>query len=67
MGKYEIRWDAFEVWMFDLDIQRRKLKGDAETDRDKTGGRVSDSRSRPSRITDMTFGDGQTRHSRPSA
>ena len=28
MGKYEIQWDAFEVWMFDLDIQRRKLLGE---------------------------------------
>ena len=30
MGKYEIQWDAYEVWMFDLDIQRRKLLGEEE-------------------------------------
>ena len=50
MGKYEIRWDAFEVWMFDLDIQRRKLTSECrETDRDKALWNTS-SRSRPNRI-----------------
>jgi len=35
MGKYEIRWDAFEVWMSDLDIQIRKMDNVAANDRDK--------------------------------
>lgn len=58
MGKYEIRWDAFEVWMFDLDIQRRKLAGTAETDRDKLSAEYQ--LSQPTEpYTDMTFGMGK--------
>ena len=25
MGKHEVTWDEYEIWMFNLDIQRRKL------------------------------------------
>ena len=58
MGKYEIRWDAFEVWMFDLDIQRRKLANAAETERDKAAAEYQ--LSQPTEpYTDMTFGMGK--------
>ncbi len=58
MSKYEIRWDAFEVWMFDLDIQRRKLLGGDETDRDRAS--LEYQLSQPTEpYTDMTFGMGK--------
>ncbi len=58
MGKYEVRWDAFEVWMFDLDIQRRKLKKAEETERDKAAAEYQ--LSQPTEpYTDMTFSMGK--------
>ncbi|MEQ8786614.1 MAG: formylglycine-generating enzyme family protein [Pirellulaceae bacterium] len=58
MGKYEITWDAYEVWMFDLDIQRRKIYRKAETQRDKAA--VEYQISQPTEpYTDMTFGMGK--------
>ncbi len=58
MAKYEMRWDVFEVWMFDLDIQRRKLLGGTETDRDKAS--LDYQISQPTEpYTDMTFGMGK--------
>jgi formylglycine-generating enzyme required for sulfatase activity len=58
MGKYEITWDAYEVWMFDLDIQRRKIYRQAETERDKAA--VEYQISQPTEpYTDMTFGMGK--------
>ena len=58
MGKYEIRWDVFEVWMFDLDIQRRKLASASETERDKAAAEYQ--LSQPTEpYTDMTFGMGK--------
>jgi formylglycine-generating enzyme required for sulfatase activity len=58
MGKYEITWDAYEVWMFDLDIQRRKIYRKAETERDKAA--VEYQISQPTEpYTDMTFGMGK--------
>ena len=58
MGTYEIRWDAFEVWMFDLDIQRRKLKNAPETERDKASAEYQ--LSQPTEpYTDMTFSMGK--------
>src|SRR4051794_28986097 len=35
MAKCEITWDAYEVWMSDLDILRRQLLGGIESPRDK--------------------------------
>ena len=58
MGKYEIRWDAFEVWMFDLDIQRRRLLGGEETPRDKASEEYQISQPTEP-YTDMTFGMGK--------
>ncbi len=58
MGKYEIQWDAYEVWMFDLDIQRRKLLGGTESDRDKAAEDYQISQPTEP-YTDMTFGMGK--------
>ena len=35
MGKHEVTWEEFENWMFDMDIQRRKLKKLEPNARDK--------------------------------
>ncbi len=58
MGKYEICWDAFEVWMIDLDIQRRKLFKEDETDRDKAAEDYQISQP-TAPYQDMTFGMGK--------
>ena len=34
MSQCEITWDAYEVWMYDLDIQRRKVEKKAANSRD---------------------------------
>ena len=58
MGKYEITWDAYEVWMFDLDIQRRKLAATDENARDKAADEYQ--LSQPTEpYTDMSFGMGK--------
>lgn len=56
MGKYEITWDEYETWAFELDIQRRKAKGEAGTDWDK----IADFIVRPTKpYADMSFGMGK--------
>ena len=58
MGKYEITWDAYEVWMFDLDIQRRKLRKEEPNARDAAADEYQ--LSQPTEpYTDMTFGMGR--------
>ena len=55
MGKTEVSWDEYDVWSFNLDIQRRKLSGAKPTELDK----ASDAVTRPTKpYTDMTFGMG---------
>lgn len=58
MSKCEITWDAFEVWMFDLDIQRRRVFKLDETDRDKAAEEYQISQPTEP-YTDMTFGMGK--------
>lgn len=58
MSRCEITWDAFEVWMFDLDIQRRKLAGKDPNDRDKAADEYQVSQPTEP-YTDMTFGMGK--------
>lgn len=56
MGKYEVTWDAYEIWMFNLDIQRRPVLGIEATPRDL----LADVVARPTKpYTDMTFGMGK--------
>ena len=58
MSKCEITWDAYEVWMFDLDIQRRNLAKLAPNARDKAADEYQ--LSQPTApYTDMTFGMGK--------
>jgi len=58
MGKCEITWDAYEVWMSDLDILKRQILGGAETPRDKLAEKFQITQpTKP--YTDMTFGMGK--------
>jgi formylglycine-generating enzyme required for sulfatase activity len=56
MGKCEVTWDEYEIWMFEIDIQRRKLNKVEPTEREKQADAVT----RPTKpYTDMTFGMGE--------
>jgi len=56
MGKCEVTWDEYEVWMFSLDIQRRELNKVAATASETRADAVT----RPTKpYTDMTFGMGK--------
>ena len=56
MGKYEITWDQYEIWMFSLDIQRRQLTKAEPTALDL----LADAVTRPTKpYTDMTFSMGK--------
>ncbi|MBP89873.1 MAG: sulfatase-modifying factor protein [Planctomycetaceae bacterium] len=58
MGKYEITWDAYEVWMLDIDIFRRAAFRQAPNERDKVAEKFQ--LSQPTKpYTDMTFGMGK--------
>lgn len=58
MAKFEITWDAYEVWMSDTDILRRQVTGGKETVRDKLAESFQVSKPTPP-YTDMTFGMGK--------
>ncbi len=56
MGKCEVTWNEYEVWMFNLDMQRRELTKVAATELEKGADAVT----RPTKpYTDMTFGMGK--------
>ncbi|MEX0714417.1 MAG: formylglycine-generating enzyme family protein [Pirellulales bacterium] len=56
MGKCEVSWDEYEIFMFSLDIARRKLAAAQPTELDK----LADAVTRPTKpYTDMTFGMGK--------
>ncbi len=56
MGKCEVTWNEYEIWMFSLDVQRRELNKVAADEREKQ----SDAVTRPTKpYTDMTFGMGK--------
>ncbi len=57
MGKYELRWDAFDVWVHDLDIDPRRVTEAQKTPRDKAAAEYQVSQPTPP-YTDMTFGMG---------
>jgi formylglycine-generating enzyme required for sulfatase activity len=58
MSKCEITWEAFEVWMFDLDIARRRNAKREPNDRDKAADEFQISQpTQP--YTDMSFGMGK--------
>ena len=58
MGKYEITWDAYEVWMSDLDILKRQLQGIAPDRIEIDAEEYQISQPTPP-YTDMTFGMGR--------
>ena len=52
IGKYEVTWDEYDIWSFELDIQRRKILKLPSTKYDKFADVVT----RPTKpYTDMTF------------
>jgi formylglycine-generating enzyme required for sulfatase activity len=56
MGKYEVTWDEYEVFMFQLDIHQRTIRGEDPSPLDK----LADALVRPTKpYTDMTFGMGK--------
>jgi formylglycine-generating enzyme required for sulfatase activity len=56
MGRCEVTWNEYEIFMFSLDIQRRKVLNAPGTDFDK----LADAVTRPTKpYTDMTFGMGK--------
>jgi formylglycine-generating enzyme required for sulfatase activity len=58
MAKCEITWDAYEVWMSDLDILKRQLAGIAANERDRLADKFQITQpTKP--YTDMTFGMGK--------
>ena len=58
MGKCEVTWDEFEVWMFDLDIQLRNARKETVTVRDQAAEEYQ--LSQPTQpYCDMTFGMGR--------
>jgi len=58
MGKYEITWDAFEIWMDDIDIARRTALMITANARDKRADEYQLSQPTPP-YTDMSFGLGR--------
>jgi formylglycine-generating enzyme required for sulfatase activity len=58
MAKCEITWDAYDVWMSDLDILKRNTLNFPETPRDKFAEKFQ--LTQPTKpYTDMTFGMGK--------
>jgi formylglycine-generating enzyme required for sulfatase activity len=58
MAKCEITWDAYEIWMFDTDIQRRQIYGKKANERDRAAEAFQISQpTKP--YTDMSFGMGK--------
>jgi len=58
MGKCEVTWDEFEIWMFDMDIQLRSAKKLKATARDRAAEEYQ--LSQPTEpYCDMTFGMGR--------
>lgn len=58
MAKTEISWDAYDIWMSDLDLYRREILGRDPTPRDKLADVFQISQpTKP--YTDMSFGMGK--------
>ncbi|WP_425615460.1 formylglycine-generating enzyme family protein [Anatilimnocola sp. NA78] len=58
MAKFEITWDAYEVWSADLDIFRRDALGTPPNERDKAADKYQ--LTQPTKpYTDMSFGMGK--------
>ncbi len=56
MGACEVTWNEYEIWTFNLDIQRRQVNKEEASDLDKAADAVT----RPTKpYTDMSFGMGK--------
>jgi len=56
MGKCEVTWDEYEIFMFSLDVARRKASGESPSELDT----LADTVTRPTKpYTDMSFGMGK--------
>lgn len=56
MGKYEVRWDEYELWAASVEVERRKANNLKPTPQDL----LADAVTRPTApYTDMTFGMGK--------
>lgn len=61
MGKCEVTWDEFEIWMFDMDVQLRQIKKLKATSRDTAADEYQ--LSQPTEpYCDMTFGMGREKY-----
>ena len=58
MGKYEVTWDAYEVWMDDLDVLRLKFTSTSLNERDKLAEEYQTTQPTPPYV-DMSFGMGK--------
>ena len=58
MSTTEITWNAYEIWMFDLDIAIRKIRKFPATERDKASEEYQLTQPTPPYI-DMSFGMGK--------
>ena len=59
MGKYEITWDEYELWMINLDKDNREYNKSVPTKEDD----LADAVTKPTApYTDMTFGMGKSGH-----
>jgi formylglycine-generating enzyme required for sulfatase activity len=59
MGKYEITWDEYELWMINLDKDNREYNKATQT----KGDELADAVTKPTApYTDMTFGMGKSGH-----
>ena len=57
MGKYEVTWDEYELWMINLDKDNREYNNAETTKADE----LSDAVTKPTApYTDMTFGMGKS-------
>ena len=61
MAKYETTWEAYEIWMDDIDIARRTVLMIDATKRDELADEYQLSQPTPP-WTDMSFGMGRGRH-----
>lgn len=58
MGKHEMSWDVYDVWMSDLDVFARQVNGFADTPRDRLADVFQTSQpTKP--YVDMSFGMGK--------
>ena len=59
MGKYEVTWDEYELWMINLDKDNREYNKATPTKADS----LADAVTKPTApYTDMTFGMGKSGH-----